>query len=136
MYAVLVLFLGLRSFGNLWIAMGSRHFSQVLSVHPSAYLSSMLEPWVALGIVTLILSLFARMALLSLADLGFVLPVTAVGYILAAVLGRYFLDEQVSPQRWLATLLIFGGAVLVGSTTQRTGEPTPTAAQTREGVLQ
>jgi drug/metabolite transporter (DMT)-like permease len=120
--------------------MGSRHFSQTLSVHPSAYLASMLEPWVALGIVALILSLFARMALLSLADLGFVLPVTAVGYILAAVLGRYFMNEQVSPQRWLATLLIVAGAVLVGSTSQRTGESgeaATSAAQTAgEEVLQ
>jgi len=135
-YAVLLLFLGLRSFGNLWIAMGSRHLTRVLSVNPSAYLGSMLDPWVALGIVTLILSLFARMALLSLADLGFVLPVTAVGYILAAVLGKYFLAEQVSPQRWLATLLIFGGAALVGSTARRTGEPTPAVEQAREGVPQ
>lgn len=136
-YAVLLLFLALRSFGNLWIAMGSRHFSQALSVNPSAYLASMLEPWVAAGIVALILSVFARMALLSLADLGFVLPVTAVGYIMAAVLGKYFLNEQVSPQRWMATLLIVGGAALVGSTSQRTSEAAipATAKAAGEGVL-
>lgn len=74
----------------------------------------------ALGIAALILALFARLALLSLADLAFVLPVTAVGYVLAAVLGKFFLAERVSPQRWLATLLIFAGAALVGSTTQDT----------------
>jgi len=119
-YAVLLLFIGLRGFGNLWLAMGARHFPRALSVNPSAYLGSMLEPLVALGIAALILALFARLALLSLADLAFVLPVTAVGYVLAAVLGKFFLAERVSPQRWLATLLIFAGAALVGSTTQDT----------------
>ena len=44
----------------------------------------------------LILSLFTRMALLSLADLSFVLPVTAVGYVLAALLGKVFLHEAVT----------------------------------------
>jgi len=120
---VLLLFIGLRGFGNLWLAMGARHFPRALSVNPSAYLGSMLEPLVALGIAALILSLFTRLALLSLADLAFVLPVTAVGYVLAAVLGKYFLAENVSPQRWMATLLIFAGAALVGSTTQDTTSP-------------
>jgi drug/metabolite transporter (DMT)-like permease len=45
---------------------------------------------------------------------------TAIGYVLAALLGRVFLNETVSPQRWLAVLLIFGGAVLVSATPQAT----------------
>jgi drug/metabolite transporter (DMT)-like permease len=119
-YVMVLLFVALRGVGNLWLAVGTRHFSQSLSIHPAAYLSSMLEPFVAGGVILMILALFARLALLSLADLGFVLPVTAIGYVLAAVLGKFFLAENVSPQRWLATLLIFAGAVLVGSTSQNT----------------
>jgi len=115
-----LLFVGLRGFGNLALAMGARRFPQALSMHPTAYLGSMLEPFVAAGIAMLILSVFTRLALLSVADLGFVLPVTAVGYVLAAILGRIFLAERVPPQRWLATLLIFAGAALVGSTVSNT----------------
>ena len=48
------------------------------------------------------------------------LPVTAVGYVLAALLGRFFLAEPVSPERWLGTALIFAGAALVGSTPRNT----------------
>jgi uncharacterized membrane protein len=70
----------------------------------------------------MILALLTRMALLSLADLSFVLPVTAVGYILAALLGKVFLHELVTPQRWLGTVLIFAGAMLVGSTPRSTTE--------------
>jgi len=44
------------------------------------------------------------MALLSWADLSYVLPVTSVGYVLAALAGRLFLSEQVSPARWAGDL--------------------------------
>jgi len=76
----------------------------------------MLNPFVAVGISMLILALLTRLALLSLADLSFVLPLTATGYILSALLGKMFLNEQVSLNQWLGTLLIFLGVVLVGTT--------------------
>ena len=62
------------------------------------------------------------MALLSWADLSFVLPLTSLGYVLAAVLGRVFLNEAVTPGHWLGTLLIFAGTLLVGSTQSKTNE--------------
>jgi drug/metabolite transporter (DMT)-like permease len=71
----------------------------------------------------LILAIFARMAIFSVADLSFVLPVTAVGYVLAALLGHIILKEPVSGARWAGAFLIFGGAVLVGSTPKNTTVP-------------
>ena len=56
------------------------------------------------------------MALLSLADLSFVLPVTAVGYVISTVLAHIFLNEQVSLERWIGTGLIFLGTAVVGFT--------------------
>jgi drug/metabolite transporter (DMT)-like permease len=119
-YLLLLLFLALRAFGNLSLAWGTKRLPQALSIHPLSYLASMLDPFVAAGIAMLILALLARLALLSVADLSFVLPMTAVGYVFAAVLGRFFLHEQVTPLRWLAIFLIFAGAALVGSTSQST----------------
>jgi drug/metabolite transporter (DMT)-like permease len=119
-YLLLLLFVALRAFGNLALAWGTKRFPQTLSIHPAPYLQAMLDPFAALGIAMLIFSLFARMALFSLADLSFVLPVTAVGYVLAALLGKFFLAEPVSPERWLGTALIFAGAALVGSTPRNT----------------
>ena len=80
----------------------------------------MLNPYVTVGIAMLIAALLVRIALLGLADLSFVLPMTAVGYVLAALFGNWFLHEEVSPERWLGTVLIFAGALLVGSTAQNT----------------
>jgi uncharacterized membrane protein len=118
-YFLLVLFLALRAFGNLSLAWGTKHIPK-LAADPLVYIRSVLNPCIAAGVAMLILALLVRLALLSLADLSFILPMTAIGYVLAALLGRVFLYEAVSPQRWLAVTLIFGGAVLVSGTPQAT----------------
>ena len=91
-----------------------------LDSSPLSYLRAILSPWVLLGITLLILWMFTRMTLLSWADLSYVLPVTSVGYILQAVIGKFFFGEQISPWRWSGTLLIVAGIVLVGLTSPRT----------------
>jgi len=118
--ALLLLVIFQKPFSNLFLAWGMKQGPQALSLNPLFYVKAMFEPLVALGIAMQILWLLFRMKLLSLADLSFVLPVTAVGYVLTTVLGRIFLHEQVSTERWIAVLLIFLGTALVGST-QRAG---------------
>jgi drug/metabolite transporter (DMT)-like permease len=115
----LLLTLLLRPFGNLSLAWGMHHFPRLLAFEPLPYMEAMLNPFVALGISMLILALLTRMALLSVADLSFVLPLTATGYIITAFLGKVFLGEDVGSNRWLGTCLIFAGVVLVGSTPER-----------------
>ncbi len=118
-YRLLLLTLLLRPFGNLSLAWGMHHFPRLLAFEPLPYMEAMLNPFVALGISMLILALLTRMALLSVADLSFVLPLTATGYIITAFLGKVFLGEDVGSNRWLGTCLIFAGVVLVGSTPER-----------------
>jgi len=113
----------LNAIGNLSLAWGMRHVSEAVSLNPSAYLRAMLNPFVALGIALLILWLLTRMALLSWADLSFVLPLTGVGYVLAAFLGWRFLNEVVAPAHWTGTILIFVGTAMVGTTKQQTHAP-------------
>ena len=79
-----------------------------------------LDPAVAGGILLLILWLLTRMTLLSWADLSFVLPLTSLGYILAAVLGKVFLNETVTRAHWIGTGLIFVGTTIVGTTESKT----------------
>jgi drug/metabolite transporter (DMT)-like permease len=119
-YLLLFLFLVFKAFGNLSLAWGTKHFPESLSFYPLLYLRAMLNPFVASGILMLILALLVRMALLSVADLSFVLPLTAVGYVFAALLGRFLLHEEVTAARWLGTLLIFGGVAVVGATPMKT----------------
>lgn len=89
----------------------------------------MLDPAVATGILLLILWLLSRMTLLSWADLSFVLPLTSLGYVLAAVFGKLFLNETVTGAHWLGTGLIFLGTTIVGTTESRTSDPTASEQQ-------
>ena len=57
---------------------------------------------------------------LGLADISYVLPITALSYLFVALLARFFLHEGVTPTRWAGTLLIFVGVVVVAF-----GERTP-----------
>ena len=109
-----------NAFGNLCLAWGMKHLGESMGWNPLGYIRAILNPFVASGIALLILWLLTRMALMSWADLSFALPLTGVGYVLAAVLGTLFLDEAVSPRHWLGTLLIFAGAALVGTTAHQT----------------
>ena len=99
--------------GNLSLSWGLKHST-------AAFLRTMLSPYVLLGTTLLILWLLTRMTLLSWADLSYVLPVTSIGYVITTVLGKYFFSEQITPYRWMGTLLIVGGMVLVGQTPPRT----------------
>ncbi len=110
----------LNAFGNLSLAWGMRHIGSQVGLNPLDYLRAMANPFVALGIVLLIVWLLTRMALLSWADLSFVVPMTSVGYVLSALLGVWFLAEIVTPIHWTGTLLIFAGTLLVGSTEPKT----------------
>jgi uncharacterized membrane protein len=111
----------LNSVGNVFLAWGMRHIATQVSVNPLDYIRAMFNPFVASGIVLLILWLLTRMALLSWADLSFVLPLTGLGYILTAVFGKYILSENVPLSHWLGTLLIFAGTAMVGATHHHTG---------------
>jgi uncharacterized membrane protein len=110
--------------GNFSMSWGLKRRAMPLGDSPLDYLRAFLDPWVLAGVALLVLWLLARMALLSWADLSYVLPVTAFGYVLTAVMGKVFLAEHVSATRWLGTLLIFGGVALVGATSvSTTAEP-------------
>jgi drug/metabolite transporter (DMT)-like permease len=84
---------------------------------PLEYVTVLFRPWVAAGVLLLILWTLSRMALLSWADLSYVLPVTAIGYVLVALEGVWFLGERIAPRRWAGILLIVAGVALVGATT-------------------
>ena len=82
---------------------------------PLSYITVLFHPWAALGVALLILWLLSRMTLLSWADLSYILPVTSIGYVLVAFVGRWLLDERITRLRWAGIVLIMAGVALVGS---------------------
>jgi len=111
-----------NALGNFALACGMRGRSTVSVLD---YLAAMFTPWVMTGIVLLILWLLSRMALMSWADLSYVLPVTSIAYVASAVLGRVFFGEIVTWQRWLGTAFIVVGIICVGLTAANTTRQEP-----------
>ena len=98
---------------------------------PLAYVTVLFRPTVTLGVLLLILWLASRMALLSWADLSYVLPVTSIGYVLVALAGRVLLHEQITAKRWAGIALIMAGVALVsgGTAPQTATKPQPETAE-------
>jgi uncharacterized membrane protein len=105
----------LGAFGNLSLAWGMKHITVAMGLNPLPYLHAAGNPFVSAGVVLLILWMLTRMALMSRSDLSFVLPATASGYVLNAILSVVFLKETLSGWQWLGTMFIFAGAALVAS---------------------
>jgi uncharacterized membrane protein len=110
----------LKPFSNLLLAYGERHFSSVPTLNPFLYVASLFDPFVAAGVLLQIWWLLSRMRLFSTADLSFVIPVTAVGYVLTSLLGKFFLHEIVTPVRWSGIALVCVGSMLVAGTRRST----------------
>ena len=110
-FAVIVL----NAVGNCCLSLGMR------SRAATDYLGAMTNPWVIAGIVLLIGWMVSQLALLSWADLTYVLPITAVSFVGSAVLGAVVLHEHVTGPRWAGIALIAAGVAIVGRTRHRTG---------------
>jgi drug/metabolite transporter (DMT)-like permease len=84
--------------------------------------------YIFFGVIFLSVYFFLYLIALSWADLSFVLPLTAVSYIFAAVLASVFLKEDVTWLRWIGTVVIIIGITLIAlDGKQRTASPAPEA---------
>lgn len=67
--------------------------------------------WIGIGLMTL--AFFSLLAMLSMENVSFVVPVTALSYAAGAVGATLFLRERISTQRWLGVLIVCIGVTLV-----------------------
>jgi uncharacterized membrane protein len=107
-------------FGNVFLSHGMHQVGRIVSASPLDYVRAFANPWTALGICILVVWMLSDLALLSRADLSFVLPVTASAYVLVALLGHFLLHDHISLARWMGILLITGGVILAEETPART----------------
>ena len=122
--------------GNLFLAISMSHMPAFSSVPWLSYAGLvLLNPSFLLGTFLIAVSMFAQLAMYTWADLSYVLPVTASGYVITALLGKFFLAENVSVTGWIGVIVISFGVVLVAETrpdTKHTEQP----AKHLEGVIQ
>ncbi len=101
--------------GDVCLARGMRDFGAVSSSNWRQLLTAFLNPWVIVGICLLILFFCSYLTALSWADLTYVLPATAVSYVLMALLAKIFLHENVTLEHWLGVGLITIGVGFVAT---------------------
>jgi drug/metabolite transporter (DMT)-like permease len=76
------------------------------------------NPWVIAGTVGNALFYFLFLAVLSWTEVSVALPLTALEYVIAAVLGIIFLKEPVPPLRWAGIALVIAGVTLISADRQ------------------
>ena len=132
-YLVLLAVMICGPIGDSCLKRGMALLPPISLSHPGALIAAIFTPWIALGIALLIGFFASYMTALSWADLTFVMPATAFGNVLIALLGRFWLHEQLSLSRWLGILLLTCAVGFVADGPARTEHP-PTASQINPGV--
>jgi drug/metabolite transporter (DMT)-like permease len=114
-YLILAAVAVFASCGDVCLARGMRNFGPVTAANWHQVFGFVLNPWVLSGIGLLLLFFASYLTALSWADLTYVLPATALSYVLMALLARQFLGEHVTASRWLGIALISSGVGFVTS---------------------
>jgi drug/metabolite transporter (DMT)-like permease len=103
--------------GELCVSRAMKVVGEAKSFRPmdivNVILKALRVPWMWVGVGMMAVAFFALLATLSIFNVSFVVPVTALSYIAGAFGGRAFLGERVSRQRWLGVLLVAIGVILV-----------------------
>jgi drug/metabolite transporter (DMT)-like permease len=123
------------SVGDTLLRHGMTQVGPVSVGHLGLLLVAMRNPWVITGILCLLGFFASYLTALSWADLTFVLPATAFGYVVVALLSKFWLHEPgaSSLYRWAGIVLIVCGVGFVANGPSQTQhEPVdPLAEQAR-----
>jgi transporter family protein len=71
------------------------------------------NPLVIGGVASLTAGFLAMMSLLSIANVSFAVPATAISFVLETLLAKYILKEDVGLRRWAAATLVACGVILL-----------------------
>jgi drug/metabolite transporter (DMT)-like permease len=116
--------------GDTCLSRGMSHVAPISLAHPGTLIAAVFTPWIAIGILLLIGFFASYLTALSWADLTFVLPATALGNVIVALLSKFWLHEPISLERWAGIVLITIGVRFVAqgpSLTERPAKPAPAA---------
>lgn len=119
-YLVILFITFFGSVGDAFLARGMKQVQAIDIHHLENLLIALINPFVVLGILFLIAFMYNYMTALSFADLSYVLPATALGYVVMTLLSIFWLHEHVNPQRWAGVAFIVVGVGLIAGTPSRT----------------
>lgn len=103
--------------GELCVSRAMKQTGEVKDFRPRAIagviLRALRNRWMWAGVGMMTLAFFALLAVLAIENVSFVVPVTALSYVVGAVGGVFFLGERVNWRRWVGIILVCIGVTLV-----------------------
>jgi len=116
--ALAVLILGSTG-GEIAITHGMKSTGEPERLRPRALLQflcrAMRNGWFWAGIPLMALSFYSLLVLLSWEPITFVIPASALSYVVGTFGAKYILREDVSVARWVGVLLVCAGVILVAA---------------------
>ena len=116
-WLLVLLMVAATTVGEVMQAAGMRRHGEIQDFRPGAIGRAMAvlarNRFVIGSIAAMAVSFFAFMKLLSMTDLSFAVPVSAVTYVMETVLAKYVLKERVNALRWAGAALVVCGVALV-----------------------
>jgi drug/metabolite transporter (DMT)-like permease len=103
--------------GELCVTRAMKTIGEVTNFRPSSVIRTLFRAlrvgwtWIGVGLMTV--AFFALLGALSLENVSFVVPVTALSYAAGALGGKTFLGERVTEKRWAGVFLVCVGVALV-----------------------
>ena len=98
--------------GELCVSRAMKVVGEVHDFRPAALIRFVFRT-IRVGWMWMTLAFFSLLAMLSIENVSFVVPVTALSYAAGAVGAMLFLHERISPQRWLGVFIVCIGVTLV-----------------------
>lgn len=129
-----------NALGDVSLSYGMQKVGAIHAHRLQDAVAAVFTPWVVLGIVLLLCFFACYLSALSWADLSYVIPATALGYVVIALLGKWLLGDELTLSRWAGIALVGGGAIFLArgpalTTPSRPHEPAlADAADRSEGI--
>lgn len=116
-FVFLSLVIGAGTGGELCVSRAMKTLGEVHDFRPASLAQfawrAVRAGWMWLGIALMTLAFFSLLAMLSMENVSFVVPVTALSYGAGAIGAAVFLREKITKQRWLGVLVVCLGVTLV-----------------------
>lgn len=122
-YLVILCIVIFSPLGDAFLARGMKHAGGIDIQHVARVFSALSNPFIILGILSLLIGMSSYMTAVSFADLSYVFPATAISYVVMVLLSIVWLHEHVSARRWTGVAFIVLGVGIVATGPFRTERP-------------
>ena len=105
--------------GEIAITYGMKATGEPARLRPRALLQflgrAVRNGWFWAGVPLMALSFYSLLVLLSWDPISFVIPASALSYVVGTFGAKFVLGEQVSPARWAGVVMVCAGVTLVAA---------------------